>query len=241
MSTKGGVRETYLKLGKAVSLLTVHETGVTPMLRRALTYEGYEVTMAHDGKSALRECAMNPPSLVVLDWMLPEMTGIEVCRRIRDEGELPILMLTAKDAVDDRVLGLETGADDYLVKPFALEELLARVKALFRRTQPSASTTLTFEDITLDRGSRTVRRGEREVALSTTEFNLLHLFMENPRQVLTRESIMDAVWGYDFEGESNVLEVYVGYLRRKLEEGGMPRVLHTVRGVGYALRDSTIE
>lgn len=222
-------------------LVVDDDVNLAAMLRRALAYEGYDVTTVLDGRSALRECALAPPSLVILDWMLPEMSGLEVCRRLRAEGDLPILMLTAKDAVDDRVLGLETGADDYLVKPFALEELLARVKALLRRAQPKASSTLTFEDITLDRGSRTVRRKDREIPLTATEFNLLQLFMENPRQVLTRERIMEAVWGYDFEGESNVLEVYIGYLRRKLEEGGLPRVLHTVRGVGYVLRESTRE
>lgn len=222
-------------------LVVDDDVNLAAMLRRALAYEGYDVTTVLDGRSALRECALAPPSLVILDWMLPEMSGLEVCRRLRAEGDLPILMLTAKDAVDDRVLGLETGADDYLVKPFALEELLARVKALLRRAQPKASSTLTFEDITLDRGSRTVRRKDREIPLTATEFNLLQLFMENPRQVLTRERIMEAIWGYDFEGESNVLEVYIGYLRRKLEEGGLPRVLHTVRGVGYVLRESTRE
>lgn len=222
-------------------LVVDDDVNLAAMLRRALAYEGYDVTTVLDGRSALRECALAPPSLVILDWMLPEMSGLEVCRRLRAEGDLPILMLTAKDAVDDRVLGLETGADDYLVKPFALEELLARVKALLRRAQPKASSTLTFEDITLDRGSRTVRRKDREIPLTATEFNLLQLFMETPRQVLTRERIMEAVWGYDFEGESNVLEVYIGYLRRKLEEGGLPRVLHTVRGVGYVLRESTRE
>lgn len=209
---------------------------LTAMLRRALTYEGYDVAVANDGRAALRSCAIDPPALVVLDWMMPGMSGIEVCQRLRKEGDLPILMLTAKDAVDDRVQGLETGADDYLVKPFALEELLARVRALLRRTQASPHSVLTFGDLSLDRGSRTAARGDREIQLSTTEFNLLCLFLENPRQVLTRDIIMETVWGYDFEGESNVLEVYIGYLRRKLEEVGEPRVIHTVRGVGYVLR-----
>lgn len=221
---------------KSRILVVDDDEKLTAMLRRALTYEGYDVVVAHDGRTALRNCAMDPPALVILDWMMPEMSGIEVCQRLREEGDLPILMLTAKDAVDDRVQGLETGADDYLVKPFALEELLARVKALLRRTQSSPHTVLCFEDLTLDRSSRVAARGDREIQLSTTEFNLLCLLLENPRQVLTRDIIMEAVWGYDFEGESNVLEVYIGYLRRKLEESGEPRLIHTVRGVGYALR-----
>lgn len=207
------------------------------VLRRSLTYEGYDVVCASNGRDALRECAFAPPDLIILDWMMPDLDGIEVCRRVRQESGVPILMLTAKDAVGDRVLGLETGADDYLIKPFALEELLARVKALLRRTSPEPASTLSFDDLTLDLSTRIARRGHRTISLSTTEFELLKLFMENPRHVLTREVIMDRVWGYDFQGESNVLEVYIGYLRRKLEENGESRLIKTVRGAGYSLRE----
>lgn len=207
------------------------------VLRRSLTYEGYCVVGASNGWEALQECADDPPDLMILDWMMPDMDGIEVCRRVRLESSMPILMLTAKDSVRDRVQGLERGADDYLVKPFALEELLARVKALLRRRSPEPAPIQSFADLTLDLGTRTACRGSRAISLSTTEFELLKLFMENPRHVLTRGIIMDRVWGYDFQGESNVLEVYIGYLRRKLEEGGERRLIKTVRGAGYSLRE----
>lgn len=218
-------------------LVAEDDEKLAAMLRRALTYEGYAVTVVYDGRAALRESALDPPDLIILDWMLPELDGIEVCRRLCRESRVPILMLTARDAVADRVRGLETGADDYLVKPFALEELLARVRALLRRAGASPAAVLRFADLTLDTGARVARRGAREIPLSTTEFELLRLFLEHPQQVLTRGVIMDKVWGYDFQGESNVLEVYIGYLRRKLEEQGEPRLIHTVRGAGYVLRE----
>jgi two-component system, OmpR family, response regulator MprA len=209
---------------------------ITNLLQRALAYEGYEVVVAHDGKAGLASALERQPDLVVLDLMLPALDGLEVCRRLRAGGDLPILMLTAKDAVSDRVVGLETGADDYLVKPFALEELLARVKALLRRHQQQSPDVLRYADLTLDTGSRQARRGERVIDLTTTEYDLLLLFLRRPGQVITRDVIMDRVWGYDFEGESNVLEVYIRYLRAKLEAGGEPRLIQTVRGAGYVLR-----
>lgn len=220
---------------------------LTDMLRRALALEGFEVGTALSGQEALERALARWPDVVVLDWMLPGMDGLEVCRRLRRSGDVPILMLTARDAVEDRVLGLESGADDYLVKPFALEELVARVRALLRRRARSRTTegaeapggeTLRFADLSLDTASREARRGNRRIPLSTTEFELLELFMRNPRRVLPRDLIMERVWGYDFQGESNVLEVYVGYLRRKLEAAGEPRLLHTVRGVGYVLKEA---
>ncbi|NLG69639.1 MAG: response regulator transcription factor [Firmicutes bacterium] len=217
------------------------------MLRRALALEGFEVGTALSGQEALEQALLRWPDVVVLDWMLPGMDGLEVCRRLRRSGDVPILMLTARDAVEDRVLGLESGADDYLVKPFALEELVARVRALLRRRararmtqggEAPAEETLRFADLSLDTASREARRGNRRIPLSTTEFDLLELFMRNPRRVLPRDLIMERVWGYDFQGESNVLEMYVGYLRRKLEAAGEPRLLHTVRGVGYGLKEA---
>lgn len=219
---------------------------LTDMLRRALALEGFEVGTALSGPEALELALRRWPDVVVLDWMLPGMDGLEVCRRLRRSGNVPILMLTARDAVEDRVLGLESGADDYLVKPFALEELVARIRALLRRArsrpaeggEPPSGETLRFADLFMDTASREVRRGNRRISLSTTEFELLELFMRNPRRVLPRDLIMERVWGYDFQGESNVLEVYVGYLRRKLEAGGEPRLLHTVRGVGYVLKEA---
>ncbi|BAS29219.1 response regulator transcription factor [Limnochorda pilosa] len=206
------------------------------MLRRVLVLEGFEVLQAFDGPAALRMLQDEPVDLVVLDWMLPGVDGLEVCRRVRELGQAPILMLTAKDAVEDRVRGLTAGADDYLVKPFATEELVARMRALLRRSQAPAEQ-LRFGDLVLDVATREARRGQRSIELTTTEYELLHLFMRHPRQVLPRERILEEVWGYDFRGESNVLEVYVGYLRRKLEEGGEPRLIHTVRGAGYVLRE----
>ena len=190
------------------------------------------------GDEALRKVIERPPDLIVLDLMLPGIDGLEVCRRLRASGnQVPILMLTAKDAIPDRVSGLDEGADDYLVKPMDLQELLAHVRALLRRRNPEQAEVLRFADVELDTGTRMARRGKREINLSTTEYELLALFMRRPRQVLTRDIIMERVWGYDFEGESNVLEVYVGYLRNKLEAGGEPRILHTIRGAGYVLRE----
>lgn len=227
----------------AYVLLIDDDVKLTEMLRRALTYEGFEVGTAASGPEGLALAAQRSPDVVVLDWMMPGLDGLAVCRRLRETGDVPILMLTARDAVQDRVQGLEAGADDYLIKPFALEELLARIRALLRRrartaeAAPGSSEILRFADLTLDTAAREARRGSRAITLSTTEYELLELFMRNPRRVLPRELIMERVWGYDFQGESNVLEVYVGYLRRKLEQAGEPRLIHTVRGVGYVLRE----
>ncbi|HHV54942.1 MAG TPA: response regulator transcription factor [Firmicutes bacterium] len=219
------------------------------MLRRSLGLAGHQVQVAGDGEAGLKTALTEDPDLVILDWMLPGMSGLEVCRRLRAATDVPILMLTARDAVENRVAGLKTGADDYLVKPFALEELQARVEALLRRQKrgnreggnyrkaDESPEVLTFADLSLDTGTRSARRGNREISLSTTEFELLSLFLRHPRQVLTRDLIMERVWGYDFAGESNVLEVYIGYLRRKLEQEGEPRLIHTVRGAGYVLRE----
>jgi two-component system response regulator MprA len=222
---------------KAHILVVDDDRRITEVLRRALAYEGYTVDVALRGDEALQRAIERPPDLVVLDIMLPGIDGLEVCRRLRASGnQVPILMLTAKDSIPDRVAGLDTGADDYLVKPIELEELQARVRALLRRRNPEQTEALRFGDLELDTGTRLAHRGSREISLSTTEYELLALFLRRPRQVLTRDVIMERVWGYDFEGESNVLEVYIGYLRSKLEAGGEPRLLHTVRGAGYVLR-----
>jgi len=211
-------------------------------LRRGLSVEGYVVSLAGDGAEALESARDRAPDLVVLDVMLPKLDGLEVCRRLRmAEESLPIVLLTARDAVPDRVAGLETGADDYLVKPFAFEELLARVRVQLRRREPAgASATglreLRFDDLRLDTAAREARRGARRIPLTTTEYELLRLFMQHPREVLSRERIFERVWGYDFDGESKVIEVYVRYLREKLEAAGEPRLIHTVRGAGYVLR-----
>jgi two-component system, OmpR family, response regulator MprA len=220
-------------------LVVDDERAVRDSLRRALELQGYQVDLAADGAEALAQLESNgQPDAVVLDILMPGMDGLEVCRRIREQGsEVPVLMLTARDAVGDRVAGLDAGADDYLVKPFALEELLARIRALLRRTTPTADGVLRFADIELDPGTREVLRDGERIDLTRTEFNLLELFMLNPRQVLTRSIIFERVWGYDFGFASNSLDVYIGYLRRKTEGGGKPRLIHTVRGVGYALRE----
>ena len=220
-------------------LVVDDERAVRDSLRRALELQGYEVELAGDGAEALERLAANgQPDAVVLDILMPGIDGLEVCRQIRRRGYgVPVLMLTARDAVGDRVEGLDAGADDYMVKPFALEELLARVRALLRRAAPTADGVLRFADLELDTGTREVRRGGDKVELTRTEFNLLELFLVNPRQVLTRSIIYERVWGYDFGFASNSLDVYIGYLRRKLEAGGKPRLIHTVRGVGYALRE----
>jgi two-component system response regulator MprA len=216
------------------------ERAVRESLRRALELQGYEVELASDGAEALARLNANGhPDAVVLDILMPGIDGLEVCRRIRRSGNfVPVLMLTARDAVGDRVEGLDAGADDYLVKPFALEELLARVRALLRRGSASVDGVLRFADVELDPQTREVRRGGDRIELTRTEFNLLELFVLNPRQVLTRSIIFERVWGYDFGFASNSLDVYIGYLRRKTEAGGKPRLIHTVRGVGYALRES---
>ena len=225
-----------------MSILVVDdEPAVREALRRALELEGYEVELATDGAEALErlENGAPEPEAVLLDVLMPNVDGIEVCRRLRAEGRrLPILMLTARTQVEDRVEGLDAGADDYLTKPFALEELLARVRALLRRTTDGSGETLEFADLTLDPGTRDVTRNGERIELTRTELALLELFMLNPRQVLTRSLIFERVWGYDFGFASNSLDVYIGYLRRKTEAGGRSRLIHTVRGVGYALRES---
>jgi two-component system response regulator MprA len=214
------------------------EPGVRAALERALRIERYDVRLAGDGTEALALLAERSPDAIVLDVSMPDVDGLEVCRRLRAAGDrTPVLMLTARDAVDDRVAGLDAGADDYLVKPFALKELQARLRALLRRTEATRAGVLRFADLELDPVAREVRRAGREIELSRTEFNLLELFLEHPRQVLTRTQIFERVWGYDFGATSNALGVYMGYLRRKTEAGGEPRLLHTVRGVGYILRD----
>jgi two-component system, OmpR family, response regulator MprA len=220
-------------------LVVDDERAVRESLRRALELQGYEVELASDGAEALaRLAADGQPDAVVLDILMPGVDGLEVCRQIRRRGNsVPVLMLTARDAVGDRVEGLDAGADDYLVKPFALEELLARIRALLRRSVPAPDGVLHFADLELDTGTREVLRGGDTIELTRTEFNLLELFMLNPRQVLTRSIIFERVWGYDFGFASNSLDVYIGYLRRKTEAGGKQRLIHTVRGVGYALRE----
>ena len=208
-------------------------------LKRALELGGFEVALAADGSEGLESAAAIRPDLVVLDVLMPGVDGLEVCRELRAQGSrTPILMLTARDAVADRVEGLEAGADDYLVKPFALEELLARVRALLRRsTEPRRDTALEFADLRLDPVSYSVTRGDRELELTRTEHLLLEFLLENPRRVLSRELIFDRVWHYDFGPTSKALDVYIGYLRRKTESDGEPRLIHTVRGVGYVLRE----
>jgi two-component system, OmpR family, response regulator MprA len=220
-------------------LVVDDEPAVREALERALRLEGYEVDLAGDGSEALALIARRPPDALVLDLMMPQIDGLEVCRRLRAGGDrTPVLILTARDGVSDRVTGLDAGADDYVVKPFALEELLARLRALVRRSLPgSDDQVLRFADLTLDRSSYEVKRGDREIELTRTEFHLLELFMLHPRQVLTRSVIFERVWEYDFGPTSNSLTVYMGYLRAKTEAGGEPRLLQTVRGVGYVLRE----
>jgi two-component system, OmpR family, response regulator MprA len=220
-------------------LVVDDDPAVSGSLDRALRLEGYEVEGARDGATALRTLAVSAPDAVILDLGLPDIDGLEVCRRLRSAGDdTPVLMLTARDAVDDRVQGLDAGADDYLVKPFALAELLARLRALLRRRAGGEGEVLRFEDLTLDLGTREARRAERAFALTRIEFDLLELFLLNPRQVLTRDVILDRVWGYNFDSGTNSLAVYVGYLRRKTEAEQEPRLIHTVRGVGYVLRET---
>ncbi len=221
-------------------LVVDDDVAVRESLRRALRLEGYDVELAADGGEALQRLDSNgdDPDLVVLDVLMPNVDGLQVCRQLRRTGRrVPVLMLTARDEVADRVAGLDAGADDYVVKPFALEELLARVRALLRRAADEAVDVLHFADLELDPATREVRRDGELIELTRTEFALLELFMLNPRQVLTRSIIFERVWGYDFGFGSNSLDVYIGYLRRKTEAGGKPRLIHTIRGVGYALRD----
>jgi two-component system response regulator MprA len=226
-----------------VKILVVDdERAVRESLRRALELEGYEIELAADGQEALQRLEANgdgQPDAVILDVLMPVVDGLEVCRRIRRRGNrVPVLMLTARDEIENRVAGLDAGADDYVTKPFALEELVARVRALLRRTSAGEDEVLRFADLELDPGTREVRRGRDLIELTRTEFALLELFMTNPRQVLTRSIIFERVWGYDFGFASNSLDVYIGYLRRKTESGDKPRLIQTVRGVGYALRES---
>ena len=215
-------------------LIVEDEVRIAQFIERGLIYEGYRVNVARDGQSGLTLARDTPPDLVILDWMLPGLDGLEVCKRLRAASDVPILMLTAKSDINDRVIGLDAGADDYLVKPFAIDELMARVRALFRRATPaSRPEVLRFADLALDTGTHRAYRGERAIDLTAKEYELLELFLRNPKQVLTRDVIFDRVWGYDFGGESNIIEVYVRYLRQKTESDTEPRLIHTVRGVGY--------
>ncbi|WP_280314724.1 response regulator transcription factor [Nocardia abscessus] len=223
-------------------LVVDDDRAVRESLRRSLTFNGYSVDLAVDGVDALEKATVQRPDALVLDVMMPRLDGLEVCRRLRSTGDdLPILVLTARDSVSERVAGLDAGADDYLPKPFALEELLARLRALLRRTTADsgeASEAMKFADLSLDPVTREVSRGGRQISLTRTEFSLLEMLMANPRRVLTRSRILEEVWGYDFPTSGNALEVYIGYLRRKTEAEGEPRLIHTVRGVGYVLRET---
>ncbi|MFY2861553.1 response regulator transcription factor [Mycobacterium sp. THU-M104] len=225
-------------------LVVDDDRAVRESLRRSLSFNGYSVELAHDGVEALEKIAAERPDALVLDVMMPRLDGLEVCRQLRSTGDdLPILVLTARDSVSERVAGLDAGADDYLPKPFALEELLARMRALLRRTKPEdadagESVALRFSDLALDPVTREVTRGQRQMSLTRTEFALLEMLIANPRRVLTRSRILEEVWGFDFPTSGNALEVYVGYLRRKTEADGEPRLIHTVRGVGYVLRET---
>jgi two-component system, OmpR family, response regulator MprA len=221
-------------------LVIEDELQIADLLRRGLLYEGYTVEITGDGEAGLSAARDRPPDLVLLDLMLPGVDGLTVCKRLRSGSDVPILILTAKDAVPDRVAGLNAGADDYVIKPFSFDELLARIRAVLRRRQPTDSASqevLRFADLRLNPPTHEVYRGERRIELTAREFELLSLFMQHPRQVLTRDMLYDRIWGYDFGGESNIIEVYVRYLRAKLEEAGEPRLIQTVRGVGYALRE----
>ncbi|KHO17540.1 response regulator transcription factor [Mycolicibacterium setense] len=223
-------------------LVVDDDRAVRESLRRSLSFNGYSVELAQDGVEALEAISNDRPDAVVLDVMMPRLDGLEVCRQLRSTGDdLPILVLTARDSVSERVAGLDAGADDYLPKPFALEELLARMRALLRRTvndDGTDSQKMSFSDLTLDPVTREVTRGERQISLTRTEFSLLEMLIANPRRVLTRSRILEEVWGFDFPTSGNALEVYIGYLRRKTEAEGEPRLIHTVRGVGYVLRET---
>lgn len=223
---------------EAPILVVDDDPALTSVLRRGLVFEGYRVETAASGPEALRLARDRPPSLVILDLMMPGMDGLEVCRRLREaDRTLPILLLTAKDAPTDQVAGLEMGADDYVTKPFNFDVLLARVKALLRRGGPLEPAILTYADLRLDTGARIAYRGGRSISLTTTEYELLRLLLSHPRQVITKDQIMERVWGYDFGGSTNIVEVYVRSLRVKLEEGGDRRLIQTIRGAGYALRE----
>ncbi len=223
-------------------LVVDDDRAVRESLRRSLTFNGYSVELAQDGVEALERISSDRPDAVVLDDMMPRLDGRGVCRQLRSSGDdLPVLMLTARDSIDERVAGLDAGADDYLPKPFALEELLARMRALLRRSgsdDRTESAALTFSDLSLDPVTREVTRGSRSISLTRTEFSLLEMLIHNPRRVLSRSRILEEVWGFDFPTSGNALEVYVGYLRRKTEAEGEPRLIHTVRGVGYVLRET---
>ena len=218
-------------------LIVEDDRRIRDMLRRGLIFEGYEIEAVEDGESALRSVRDKLPDAIILDLMLPGMDGIEVCQRLRNASNIPILMLTARDSVPDRITGLDAGADDYMIKPFSFDELLARLRALFRRHQMDILPEIfIYADLTLNPSTRQVFRGNDEIQLTAKEFDLLQLFMRHPNQVLTRDLIYDHIWEYDFGGESNIIEVYVRYLRSKLETNDHPRLIQTVRGVGYTLR-----
>jgi len=223
---------------KSCILVVEDETKLARFIELELGYEGYQVSVAPDGLAGLAAARQVQPDLIILDWMLPGLSGLEVCRRLRTTGEkVPIVLLTAKDEIGDRVAGLDAGADDYVVKPFSIEELLARVRAHLRRNQEDNPDRLEFADLRLDRQTREVYRGSRSIELTAKEFDLLEHLMAHPRQVITRDRILEAVWGYDFMGDSNIIEVYIRYLRLKLEANGEKRLIQTVRGVGYVLRE----
>ncbi|WP_373544316.1 response regulator transcription factor [Chamaesiphon sp.] len=219
-------------------LLVEDEIKLARFIELELESEGYRVSVAHDGMTGLALVRESEPDLAILDWMLPGLTGVELCRRMRSTGiKIPVILLTARDEVGDRVTGLDAGADDYLVKPFSIEELLARIRAHLRRTQDTDTDLLQFEDLSLNRRTREVHRGSRSIDLTAKEFDLLQYLMSHPRQVFTREQILENIWGYDFLGDSNIIEVYVRYLRLKLEHDSEKRLIHTARGVGYSLRE----
>jgi DNA-binding response OmpR family regulator len=220
-------------------LLMEDDLKLAHFLQLELSLEGYQILVAHDGLSGLTIAREQSPDLILLDWMMPEMTGVEVCRRLRATGcKVPIVLITAKDDVVDRVAGLDAGADDYVLKPFSIEELLARVRAHLRRNCEDGTDRLQFADLSLDRRTREVCRDGRAIELTAKEFDLLEYLLTHPKQVFTREQILEQVWGYDFMGDSNIIEVYVRYLRLKLEKDGRDRLIHTIRGVGYTLRES---
>lgn len=223
----------------AVKILVVEdEAKLAQFIQLELKYEGYDVTVTNDGLSGLTAARSEEFDLLLLDWMLPGVSGVEICRRLRDTGDrVPVILITAKDDVSDRVAGLDAGADDYVVKPFSVEELLARIRAQLRRTQEEDNTQLEFLDLRLNTSTREVYRGERSIELTAKEFDLLDYLISHPKQVLTRDQILERVWGYDFVGDSNIIEVYVRYLRLKLEAEGEKRLIQTVRGVGYVLRE----